>query len=262
MVNILFFGDVVGKLGCAALCAQLPQLKTKYNAEIVIVNGENAAEGNGILPDNARQLWASGADVITTGNHALRRREIHEMFDEPGQPIIRPANFASNLPGRGVYLLDRLKYRLAVVNLQGQVFLNQSGLPFDCMDKILKTLDTPFVFVDFHAEATSEKYAMAYYLDGKVTAVVGTHTHVQTADERILPAQTAYITDVGMCGGYHSVLGVQPHLAIDRLRTGYSAKFENVKEPPATVCGVCITADEKTGRAHNIERINLLIDKF
>ena len=184
---------------------------------------------------------------------ALRRREIYDLLEEQ-RGILRPHNFHSQAPGSGVYLVDMLKYQFCVINLQGVSYLDPIANPFDTIDALLPTIHTPNILVDFHAEATAEKLALGYYLDGRVSAVVGTHTHVQTADERILPGGTAYITDVGMCGGYHSVLGVRQDLAIRRFRTQLPTRFENEKEDPA-LWGVFIEINEKTGRAVNIQRI-------
>jgi metallophosphoesterase (TIGR00282 family) len=182
----------------------------------------------------------------------FRRREIYDLLDK-GSGIIRPANYPASNPGTGVYVYDSLRCRIAVVNLMGTAMLEPLRNPFDTIDEILKTLDTKLVLLDFHAEATSEKRAMGFYLDGRVSAVVGTHTHVQTADEQILPNQTAYLTDLGMCGPHQSVLGVKPEAVIRRFRTSLPTRFENA-DGPACVCGAAISIDEKTGHALSIER--------
>lgn len=254
---LLMLGDVVGQGGCDAVRAQLPLLKREYGADAVVVNGENAAVGNGILPANAKHLFDSGADVVTTGNHAFRRREIYELMEERSG-VLRPANYSSEAPGCGVFVLDLLRVRIAVVNLMGTAGMEPLTNPFDCIDEILKTLDTPVVAVDFHAEMTSEKRAMGFYLDGRVTVVAGTHTHVQTADEQILPGGTGYITDLGMCGPLHSVLGVRPEQAVARFRTALPVRFENA-QGPQTVCGAAIELDEKSGRALHMERISRVL---
>ncbi len=256
---IILLGDVVGQSGCEAVRMLLPGLKREYHADAVIVNGENSAQGNGILPSSAKHLFDSGADVITTGNHVFRRREIYELL-EAGEGIIRPANFSSETPGKGVYQLDLLRSRIAVVNLMGTAGMEPLANPFDTIDRILGTLDTPFVLLDFHAETTSEKQAMGFYLDGRVSAVVGTHTHVQTADEQILPNGTAYLTDLGMCGPVRSVLGVRPEQVIARFRTAMPTRFENPVGGAQYVCGVAVTLDDGTGRATGIERINRIVE--
>jgi len=254
-MKLLFFGDIVGQMGRDFLQEKLPGLKRYYQADVVVANGENSAEGNGILPASARQLFDSGVDVITTGNHALQRREIYDLLEER-QGVIRPANFHPSAPGAGVYTLDMLRYQLCVINLQGVSYLEPNRNPFDTIDEILAKVDTPNILVDFHAEATAEKLALGYYLDGRVSAVFGTHTHVQTADERIMPKGTAYITDAGMCGGFHSALGVRIDLSIQRFRTGLPTRFENAKETPV-LWGVFTEIDERTGRAQAIERVDI-----
>lgn len=252
-MNIIMLGDVVGNGGCEAVRAQLSQLKKHYSADAVIVNGENSAQGNGILPSSAKHIFDSGADVITTGNHVFRRREIYDMLEREDCAIIRPANFSPANPGRGVYILDMLRCRLAVVNLMGTAGMEPLKNPFDTMDELLKDIDTPNIILDFHAETTSEKRAMGFYLDGRVSLVAGTHTHVQTADEQILPNKTAYITDLGMCGPKQSVLGVKPEQVIARFKTAMPTRFEN-PEGEQIICGIALELDEKTGRALSIER--------
>lgn len=227
--NVLFFGDVVGQAGCDALRAHLPRLRKQYKAQIIIANGENSAEGNGITPHSAKQLWDGGVQVITLGNHGLRRREIYEVLDRQ-DGLIRPANFHSSAPGAGWYLYDHPSFRLLVANFIGRVYMETVESPFDAVDAMLAQVDCPNILIDFHAEATAEKLAFAHYVDGRVSAVVGTHTHVPTADERLLPGGTAYITDVGMCGGCDSVLGVVKEKAISRMRTGLPTRFSNDTE--------------------------------
>jgi len=253
---VLMLGDVVGPGGCDAVRALLPQLRREYGADFVIVNGENSAAGNGILPSSARHLFDSGADAITTGNHVFRRREIHPLLEEESG-ILRPANYPPENPGSGVFVIDSPRRRLTVINLMGTAFLEPLRNPFDAIDGILETLDTPCAVLDFHAEATSEKRAMGFYLDGRISAVVGTHTHVQTADEQVLPNGTAYLTDLGMCGPYYSVLGVKPEAVIRRFRTAMPTRFENA-EGTMCVCGAAIELDDATGRARSIERISRL----
>lgn len=252
-MNILMLGDVVGQGGCEAVREHLPGLKRHYSADIVIINGENSAQGNGILPASAKHLFDSGANVITTGNHVFRRREIYEMLDRQ-EGIIRPANFSPETPGAGVYVLDMLRCRVAVVNLMGTAGMEPLANPFDTIDGILKALDTPNIILDFHAETTSEKRAMGFYLDGRISLFAGTHTHVQTADEQILPNGTGYITDLGMCGPKQSVLGVKPEQVIARFRIAMPTRFEN-PDGEQIICGVAVEIDEKSGKAKAIERI-------
>ena len=243
----------MGRSGCEFAARHLPALKSTYQVDACIINGENSAEGNGITPDSAQMLFRAGADVITTGNHVLRRREIYPVLDEENG-IIRPANYHVSAPGSGVFVLDRLRWQLCVINLQGQVGMEPCSNPFEKVDALLKDIYTRNILVDFHAEMTSEKKAMGYYLDGRVSAVVGTHTHVQTADERILPQGTAYITDAGMCGSFDSVLGVRKELAVEKMRTQLPTRFENARGQ-GILWGCVIDIDEKTGRARSIERV-------
>lgn len=258
-MRILFIGDVVGKAGCEHLQKHLADWKKNNNIEVCIANGENSSEGNGITPASAQQLFSAGVDVITTGNHVMRRREIYPTL-ETESGIIRPANFHKTAPGKGVYILDKLKYQICVINIIGQIYMEQSTNPFECMDELLESLysdgmTTPIIIVDFHAEATSEKKAMGYYLDGKVSAVLGTHTHVQTADERILPGGTGYLTDVGMCGGLNSVLGVKKELAIRKLIDHMPARFENDTED-CVLDAVVLDIEKSTGKTVQIERVH------
>lgn len=226
-MKLLFIGDVVGEVGCRFLRKKLPALKRETGADIIVVNGENSADGNGITAYSARQLFEAGADVITTGNHAFQRKNELRLFEN--ETILRPANHSDACPGHGFTVLDMGAYRAAIVNLQGVLFMENLRNPFDQMDDILNGLDTPVVFVDLHAEATSEKRAMGFYLAGRVTAVLGTHTHVQTADACILEGHTGYITDVGMTGVEESVLGVDKQIAVDRLRLHVPVRFEEAK---------------------------------
>ena len=253
-MKVLFLGDVVGRSGCQFAAKHLKSLKKMYGVDACIINGENSAEGNGITPDRAKMLFDAGADVITTGNHVLKRKEIYPVLDrEDG--IIRPANYHESAPGCGVYILDQLRWQLCVINLQGQAGMEPCSVsPFQKIDELLKEIKVKNIFVDFHAEMTSEKKAMGFYLDGRVSAVVGTHTHVQTADERILPNSTAYITDVGMCGGKNSVLGVKKDIILHRFLTNLPVRFEYEHED-MELNAVLITIDQSTGKAQAIERI-------
>lgn len=253
---ILALGDVVGLPGCARVRELLGKLKAEYKADIVVANGENSAEGNGILPRSAKHLFDSGVDVITTGNHALRRREIYEVLERQ-DGVIRPANYHPEAPGTGCYIFDNCRLQLCVINLQGVVYMQSYQNPFACIDEILAGVQTPNILVDFHAEATAEKLSLAYYLDGRVSAVVGTHTHIPTADARILPGGTGYITDLGMCGGMNSVLGVKASCAVHRMRTNLPTRFETETEE-IRLSGAALEIDEKTGRCVGIQSFAML----
>lgn len=252
-MNILAIGDVVGTSGCEFLRRHLPSLKKTYGIDLCIVNGENSAEGNGITPASATHIFSSGADVITTGNHVFRRHEIYDFLDENPR-IIRPANYPPSAPGNGYCIVDMGRLRVCVVNLMGTVYMDALSNPFSVIDEILNKVKNAFIIIDFHAEATSEKKALGYHLDGKVTAVYGTHTHVQTSDEQILPGGTGYITDIGMTGPINSVLGVDPKLAIRRFVTKMPVRFKNA-DGPAALCGVILCINDKNGSVISIEKV-------
>jgi metallophosphoesterase (TIGR00282 family) len=225
-VIVLFFADVVGKPGRELLVERLPELRKQFGADAVIANGENITDGKGIRPSHAEALLAAGVDVITTGNHIWRQRDTYRYIDEQSR-LIRPYNFLPSNPGRGVTAVDTPGGRLGVVNLSGQLFLNPARSPFEVIDQALEELHgVCSVVVDLHAEATSEKVAMGWHLDGRVSAVIGTHTHVRTADARVLPGGTAYITDAGMCGPRDSVIGVKKELVLERMLTQLPVRFE------------------------------------
>ena len=230
--SILFVGDVVGGIGRHTLLDCLPILRERYAPTFVVVNGENAAGGLGITPKIADQLFAAGVDVITLGNHTYHRREIYPYLDTH-ERIVRPANFLRSQPGRGVCVVERDGVRLGVVNLSGNLYLRAGRSAFTEIEVALGELgDVEHILVDMHAEATSEKVAMGWHLDGRVTAVVGTHTHVPTADARVLPGGTAYITDVGMTGPRGGVIGVKREQAIESLLTQMPIRFETSEEDP------------------------------
>ena len=254
-INILFLGDIIGQPGNRAIFFNLKSLIKKYNADFTIVNGENSAEGFGILPAAADQMFLSGADVITTGNHVWQKPEIYPYLDEK-DAILRPANFPSGVPGHGSCLVEKHGIKLAVLNLQGRENMSSIECPFRCGRELVKKLkkETPFILVDFHAESSAEKEALACHLDGQVSALVGTHTHVQTADERILKGGTAYITDVGMTGPMDSVIGTIKEISIERSLSQMPLKME-IADLPVTCCGVLIKLDGQSGKALSIERI-------
>lgn len=258
-MRILFVGDVVAPQGCDHLRRVLPAFKKMQNIDFCIVNGENSAQGNGMLPGSCDNILDSGADLITSGNHALKRVEIEKYFENSNIPLIRPLNFHRTAPGRGYYILERRGLRLGVINLMGRIYLDSVENPFDAADSVIKELTSQGIkniLVDFHAEATSEKRVMGFYLDGRVSAVLGTHTHIQTADEQILPEGSAYITDVGMTGVINSVLGVEIQCASKKVITGLPVHFKN-PEGPCMMNAVIVETDNKTGRAISIERFNI-----
>ncbi|MBV8675393.1 MAG: TIGR00282 family metallophosphoesterase [Acidobacteriaceae bacterium] len=261
-MRILFVGDVFGSAGRRILREHLPHVISERGAELVIVNGENAAGGFGITPAIAEDLFDLGAHVLTTGNHVWDKREIIEYMqsmpeDSHQRPrrLLRPANFVAGTPGYGVYegeLPSGQAY--AVIDLQGRVFMSASDDPFRTADALLQKIRATVIVVDIHAEATSEKIALGWYLDGRVTAVLGTHTHVPTADDRVLPGGTAYQTDVGMTGPYDSVIGVEKELVLQRFLTNLPGKFEAAKGDPR-MAATLIECDGKTGRAISTQRL-------
>lgn len=253
-ITALILGDIVGQPGCRALFIGLKSLIRKYNADFVIVNGENAAGGFGITPDLADQIFAIGVDVITSGNHIWQKKEIYKYLDST-EKLIRPANYPGDVPGNGFCVITKKDFRMCVINLQGRVEMYDLDSPFDTASSIIRTQSDAAdgIIVDFHAESTAEKEALALYLDGKVNAVVGTHTHIQTADERILPEGTAFITDLGMTGPTGSVIGVDPEISIRRSLTQMPLKME-VLEMPGVIRGVAVDIS-KNGKTQSISRI-------
>jgi 2',3'-cyclic-nucleotide 2'-phosphodiesterase len=253
--KILFIGDVVGGLGKRTLLHLLPSLRERHEPDFVIVNGENVAGGTGITPKLADQMFAAGVDVITLGNHTYRQREIYKYLDQEDR-ILRPANFLRSQPGHGSCVVEHGGVRLGVVSLSGNLFMDAGRSAFIEADVTLRELRDRIdhLLVDMHAEATSEKVGMGWYLDGRATAVVGTHTHVPTADARILPGGTAYITDVGMTGPRGGVIGVKRELALDAMTTKMPVRFEVATEDP-WLQGVVITAADQPLRASAIEQV-------
>jgi metallophosphoesterase (TIGR00282 family) len=260
-VRILFIGDIFGRPGRTIVRDRLKDLVREHRVHLVLANGENAAAGFGITPALAEDLFDLGIDVLTTGNHVWDKREIVDYFvsangdpHSPARRVLRPANYANDLPGWGVYQGRKDDVSYAVINLQGRIFMAANDDPFRKADEILNQLEQKTVLVDLHAEATSEKVALGWYLDGRVTAVIGTHTHIPTADERVLPGGTAYITDVGMTGPYDGVIGVKKEIVVARFLNNMPARFE-----PATgdtrLCAVLIESDDASGKARSIQRL-------
>jgi 2',3'-cyclic-nucleotide 2'-phosphodiesterase len=257
-MRILFVGDVVGRPGRDAVEELLPGLRKQLDVDVCIVNGENAANGVGITPRLAERLLAAGADALTLGNHTWRREEIGPYLAS-APAVVRPANFPASTPGRGLALVEaRDGTQVAVLNLLGSLFLEPAHSMWELVDPLVEEAreTTPVIVVDLHAEATSEKVALATWLDGRVTAVLGTHTHVQTSDARVLPGGTAALTDVGMTGPHDSVIGVTSELAIRRMRTGMPVRFETATGG-VRLEGAIVTCDPATGRASAIEPVRV-----
>ncbi|MCL2507603.1 MAG: TIGR00282 family metallophosphoesterase [Oscillospiraceae bacterium] len=256
-MNILTIGDVVGAPGCDFLRKHLPAFKRLKNIALCVANGENSANGNGVTPASAQSLFDSGVDVITTGNHVYSRSEIHAFLDE-WSDIVRPANYPAGNPGKGFTVFDMGRIRVGIVNLMGNSFISENlENAFICAERTLaepELADCRVILVDFHAEATGEKRAMGFFLDGKVSAVFGTHTHILTADDQALPGGTGYITDIGMTGPKQSVLGVKSEIVISRFRTSMPARFE-LSDSECMMNGCIFEIDEKTGGTVSTERV-------
>jgi metallophosphoesterase (TIGR00282 family) len=257
-MNILCIGDVCGHAGCEHLAAVLPAIKRNEKVDFIIVNGENSADGNGILPHSARMLFDAGVDVVTGGNHTFRRREIYDLLESEDR-LLRPANLPSSAPGRGYRLFDCGRTMVGVINLLGTTYMESLDCPFreaEALAEKLKAEGAKIIMVDFHAEATSEKRAMGFWLDGKVSAVFGTHTHVQTADEQILPRGTGYITDLGMTGPIDSVLGVKPEIIISKFMDKLPVRFEQA-DGECALEGCVFTVDDKSGLCFGAKRVRV-----
>lgn len=258
-MKILFIGDIVGRPGRQLVRDALPRLVDAHMIDLVVANVENAAAGFGLTPDVVTELFDVGIDVMTTGNHVWDKRDGLVCLDqEPA--LLRPANYPPGVPGHGVGLYRTAAgLPVAVINLEGRVFMGGLDCPFRKADELLEGLDAgqKVIIVDFHAEATSEKGALAAYLDGRVSAVVGTHTHVQTADERVLPGGTAFITDVGMTGARDSVIGIRKELSIQRFMTQMPVRYEIAKQDPM-LCAIVLDIDESSGKARQPERLMVL----
>lgn len=257
-MRIFCIGDVCGSIGCEFLRKRLPALKKQWNIDMVIVNGENSADGNGILPASAAHLYDSGAHVITGGNHTFRRREIIPLLEQD-KTLLRPANFPKSAPGHGIAYVDFGYVTVAVINLLGVVYMEPLDCPFRTADALLeeaRAAGAKIILVDFHAEATAEKRALGFYLDGRISAFFGTHTHVQTADACLLPKKTGYITDLGMTGPVESVLGVQPQLSIARMKDKLPVRFQ-LEKGDCMMNGCIFEIDHKTGQALSVEAVDI-----
>lgn len=258
-MNILFVGDVTGEAGLAKVQQELGRLRRQYQSDLVIVNGENAAERNGITEQQFRALRFAGADVVTLGNHAWANQDIYNFIDGE-ETLVRPYNYPEGTPGRGYSIVDLGRLQVAVVNLLGNVYVSTLPSPFAVIDSLVQEIQRQgvrHIVIDLHGEATSEKIAFARYVDGRVSAVMGTHTHVQTADGCILPKGTAYISDVGMTGAIDSVLGVKTELAIRQFTSQIPVRFQHA-QGPARLCAVCVELDDKTGKAKGITPIQVV----
>ena len=260
-MRILFLGDIVGRAGRKAVLDVLPSLRRRYKLDFLIINAENSAGGFGITETIMEELVDAGADAVTLGNHAFDQKDAL-VFIERQPRLIRPLNLPKGTPGRGAGLFQaRNGAEVLVINALGRVFMSEMDCPFRAIDNEVTACklgrDADAIFVDMHAEATSEKQSMAFFLDGRVTAVVGTHTHAPTSDERVLPGGTAYMSDVGMCGDYHSVLGMDPSEPVSRFVTRIHRERFEPAMGQATVCGVAIETDDKTGRALKVGGLRL-----
>lgn len=255
-MRILFIGDIMGRPGRKAAAAIIPQLRAEFGGfDFVVANGENSAAGLGLTDKVVRELFSSGIDILTNGNHVWDKKDFVPQLDTETH-VLRPANHPSGTPGRGFAIYEKNGRKLAVLCLQGRVFMPPLDCPFQTADRLLEKCGLPAIFVDIHAEATSEKRAIATYLDGRVSAVVGTHTHVQTADEEILPGGTAFLTDVGMTGGHGGIIGMTAGSVLPKFLYGTPSRFE-VCEERVRFQGVVVEIDDETGRALDVTRINI-----
>lgn len=261
-MRILMIGDIVGRAGRKALRIFLPQVKEQLRPHLILANGENAAGGFGITESVKDEILSLGVDVITLGNHAWDNKDIYNFLEEE-ERLIRPANYPPHTPGRGSMELYCQGKRILIINLLGRVFMEAVDCPFRCLDEILAAYGdqvADYILVDFHGEATSEKKAMGYYAAGRVSVVVGTHTHIQTADEQILPGNTGYITDVGMTGAFHSILGMKREDVLERLRTQRPHRF-TVAKGQVQLNGLFITLAEGGAEGSSVKRINLVTEE-
>jgi 2',3'-cyclic-nucleotide 2'-phosphodiesterase len=264
-IRVMLLGDIMGEPGLAMFAKHTPRLTKLHNIDMVIVNGENSSSnGRGISPKIVEFLKDHGAHVVTTGNHIWHNKDIIPYLEDGHEDVLRPANFPSGCPGKGITIFKTsVGVQVAVINIQGRVFMREHlDCPFKAMDTMLSFTKhkTPIVIVDFHAETTSEKLGMGLYLDGKVSCVVGTHTHVQTADARIFPHGTAYITDLGMAGSYNSMIGMRPESVLPNLITQMPSRFAVDKRAPFIMSGIWIEIEVATGKAVHIEQVKVIDD--
>jgi metallophosphoesterase (TIGR00282 family) len=259
-IIVLFIGDIVGRLGRKIVKELLPKLKKEHSVDLTIANGENSAAGYGITEKVYKELTEAGIDVITMGNHMFDKKDFSKVLEDCPK-IIRPANYPPDVPGKDNIIVETKSGKVAVINLLGRVFMPPMDCPFRVGEALIEKLkqETPIVIVDFHAEATSEKCALGYFLDGKASAIIGTHTHVMTADERILAGGTAYLSDLGMTGAYDSVIGMNKEAIITRFLTQMPHRFEPVTEGTGILNAVILKIDPKTGKAKEITRINKIV---
>jgi metallophosphoesterase (TIGR00282 family) len=259
-MKLMFFGDVIGRPGREGLSNVLPALRQKHQPDFIIANAENSAHGKGLTPRIAEDLWGLGIDVLTMGNHTFDRKEIMTIIDDPR--LIRPANYAPMIKGHGSGVFtSKSGIAVGVVQVMGRIYMPMTDCPFRAADREIAEMAkrTKIIFVDHHAEITAEKQALGYYLDGRASGVVGTHTHIQTADEQILPGGTAYLTDAGACGPHRSIIGADVKPATDRFLTGLYVPL-TVAGGDAMICGCVIDIDENTGKARSIERLRELAE--
>ena len=257
LITVLCIGDVIGTVGMRYLHRHLPALKKLKKTDAVIVNGENSADTNGITPDSANYLLNCGVDLITTGNHSFQRKESYPIYESDNLPVIRPANYPPKAPGIGSRVIDLGRTRIRVINMMGTVGMNPVlDCPFVTSDQLLEGIEEKIIIMDMHAEATAEKRALACYLDGRISAMFGTHTHVQTADEQILPGGTGFITDVGMTGPVNSVIGVSIEAAIEKMKTKVPVRL-SYADGQCMLNAVIFVIDEKSGKTVEVERINI-----
>jgi len=261
-MNIMMIGDICGRPGRHTAAHYIPILKAEYNLDLIIANGENSAGGVGITAKVLDELLNMGIDMITTGNHIWDKKEIFDFIDS-GRPLIRPANYPPGTPGKGYLIVTVNNRKVGIVNLSGRTFMPPMDCPFRAINQILSELENlcEIIIIDFHAEATSEKLALGWYLDGKVSCIAGTHTHIQTADERILPQGTAYISDLGMVGPWNSILGVDKETVITKFLTGLPVRFNVAANDDTIFCGIIIQIDDHSNKANHIIRIQRHLKK-